>query len=84
MNVIPITDDLADSYHGAGYALAAVTGGRIMKLVYIEDVAPQLELSHESVTEWILSPEAAPVVRELQALGLVSVGMCSGWEFTEL
>ena len=55
MNVIPITDDLADSYHGAGYALAAVTGGRIMKLVYTEDVAPQLELSHESVTEWILS-----------------------------
>lgn len=33
MNTWPIPNDIADQYHGMGVALAAVTGGRIVKLV---------------------------------------------------
>lgn len=93
MNVYPIPESLAGSYHGAGYALAAISGGRVVALRYIADHAnEQLQdaLAEGGATaeiaarRWIASQAAGPVVRELQALGQVSVGMCSSWEFVEL
>lgn len=92
MNVYPIPDTLASAYQGAGYALAAVAGGQLVALRYIADLAPQLDdtlaeggrPARDAVQDWIGSDDAAPTVRELQALGAVSVGMCSAWEFVEL
>jgi len=93
MNVFKIGDSLENQYKGAGYALAAVVAGQVVALRYVEDVASG-EIAdalidpgaHGAffVRQWLNSAEAAPVVRELQALGEVSVGMCSSWEFVEL
>jgi hypothetical protein len=89
----PINDAVASQYKGAGYALAAVTGGQIVALRYVRDVAPaQVSDAVDEggahapffVRQWIGSAEAGPVVRELQALGDVLVGMCSSREFVEL
>lgn len=93
MNVYPIPDATASQYHGAGWALAAITGGQVVALRYIRDVAEAISDqideaggSHAGffVRQWLQTDEAGPVVRELQALGEVSVGMCSCWEFVEL
>lgn len=92
MNVYKITAALADQYHGAGWALAAITGGQVVALRYVTDVAPDAVADavadggpHAAffVRQWLGTSEAGPVVRELQALGQVSVGMCSAWEFVE-
>ncbi|MBS0306444.1 MAG: hypothetical protein JSR43_13840 [Proteobacteria bacterium] len=40
--------------------------------------------SHPDKRAWVASDVASATVRELQAHGEVSVGMCSGWEFVEL
>ena len=86
----PVNDAVASQYKGVGFALAAVTGGQIVALRYVRDVAPAQvvdavedggEHAPFFVRQWIGSTEASPVVRELQALGDVLVGMCSSWEF---
>ena len=93
MNVYPIPDATASQYHGAGWALVAIAGGQVVAIRYLRDVAEaiaeQIEEAggaHASffVKQWLQTDAAAPVVRELQALGQVSVGMCSAWEFCEL
>lgn len=92
MKVYPITDTMAGQYHGAGYALAAVTGGHVVALRYLQelddtladDLAEGGQQARQAVMRWIGSDAAAPAVRELQALGEVSAGMCSAWEFVEL
>lgn len=92
MNVYKITESLASQYHGSGWALAAISGGQVVALRYIADVATAQVAdavaeggSHAAffVRQWLGTSEAGPVVRELQALGQVSVGMCSAWEFIE-
>lgn len=77
----PIPNHLANSYHGAGWALAAVLDGKVVRIVYLDDVLPDFD--PDNVQSAITSEEIAPTVRELQALGAISVGMLSGWEFTE-
>jgi len=93
MPALKITDTIANQYHGAGWALAAVAGGQIVALRYIADVAPDQVAEQVAdggqhagffVKHWLSTAEAGPVVRELQALGEVSVGMCSCWEFVPL
>lgn len=93
MNVYKIPDTLASQYHGAGWALAAIAGGRVVALRYLADVAsPDIvdamgKLGPHArmvVRQWISMPQAGPVVRELQALGEVSAGMLSAGEFCEL
>lgn len=90
MKVYAIPEALENQYHGAGLALAAITGGQPVKLVYLEDVVPaiaeHLDSDHVQffIRQWLQTNEASPVVRELQALGEVRVGMCSAWEFCEL
>lgn len=93
MTVYRIPDAMASAYKGAGWALAAISGDQIVALRYIADVAPatvadamaEAEGAHARffVRAWLCTAEAAPVVRELQALGEVTVGMCSAWEFVE-
>ncbi|MDH4451373.1 MAG: hypothetical protein QE265_12415 [Rhodoferax sp.] len=88
MNVFPIPDALEAKYHGAGYALAASVNGQLVDVVYLRDAVPAFgeldEPGPDDVQAVIDKPELAPTVRKLQALGLVHVGMCSGWTFTEL
>ena len=92
MKVHQIPHTLAGAYQGAGYALAAISSGQVVALRYIADAAPELDevladggiAARHAVLRWIDSSAAGPVVRELQVLGEVSVGMCSSWEFVEL
>lgn len=84
MRVFKIPDALADSYHGSGYALAAVTGGQLVGLRYFSDLLPDFDGSAAAARSAVDDPRIGAAVRELQALGLVSVGMCSAWEFVEL
>ena len=93
MRVFKIPDTLAGAYHGSGWALAASVGGKLVALRYIRDVAPpavadaiaEVDGAHAAffVRKWLSTQEAAPTVRELQALGDVLVGRCSCWEFVE-
>ena len=92
MNVRPIPEALASQYRGAGYALAAITGGQLVALRYVGDLAPELgdvlaeggSAARQAAMRWVASDAAGPTVRELQALGELSVGMCSALEFVEL
>lgn len=86
MNVFPIPDTIADKYKGAGHALAAVTGGRIVGLVYLRDALPDYDDGEgvAGLATAINDDRLGPTVRELQALGDLHVGMCSCWEFVEL
>lgn len=93
MKTYPIPDTLADQYHGSGWALAAIAGGQPVALRYLNDMAgddwlEQIEQmgAHGQmiVRQWLETAEAGRHVRELQALGDVSAGMCSCWEFVEL
>lgn len=85
MNVFPISDALAAKYHGAGHALAAVTGGQVVELVYMADAMPDYDPDQRGALQTALSDDRlGPTVRRLQAVGQVIVGMCSAWEFIEL
>lgn len=85
MKVYPIPEALADKYRGAGHALAAITGGQLIDLVYIGDALPDYDPDQRGALQAALNDDRlGPTVRRLQALGQVSVGMCSAWEFVEL
>lgn len=93
MTTRPIPPALAGQYRGAGIALAAITGGQVVALRYLVDVAPPdvadaiAEGGPHGVffaRQWLATAEAGRIVRELQALGDVIVGMCSAWEITEI
>ena len=86
MRTYPIPDSLDAAYKGSGWAVAATLNGVVVGIRYMEDVAPEIDLGdpYSSIAAWIESSSATPIVRELQALGQVSVGMVSNWTFTEL
>lgn len=84
MRVFKVPEALAAKYHGTGFALAAITGGQLIDIKYLADVFPDRDIQHHELPK-ILNDEAlGPTVRELHALGEVSVGMLSSWEFCEL
>ena len=92
--VYKVPERLAPQYYGAGWALVAKANGQLVKLVYLADASPAFVQMMQNpgadahgaffVRQAISLPEVCPVVRELQALGEVSVGMLSCWEFSEL
>lgn len=86
MQVFRVGEALAEKYHGAGHALAAVTGGQVVGLVYVRDVLPDYDEADglAALALAVNEDRLGPVVRELQALGEVCVGMCSCWEFVAL
>lgn len=84
MNTYKVPDALEDAYKGTGLAFIATKGGAMIALRYLADVAPNASQEVEALQSVIESGVLAPVVRELQALGDVHIGMLSGWEFTEL
>jgi hypothetical protein len=91
--IYKIPEGLAPQYHGSGWALAAVAGGQLVKLVYLADASPTFDQMMQQpgadnhgvffARQVLQTPELGPVIRELQALGQISVGMLSGWEFVE-
>lgn len=93
MATYPIPEALAGQYQGAGIALAAITGGQVVALRYLTDIAPP-EVDEQIAKggphaaffarQWLGTAEAGPLVRELQALGDVRAVMCSAWEAVEL
>ena len=84
MLVLSVPDALAEKYKGSGYALAASKNGKLVDLIYLRTVLPDLD-EDKGIERVILgNPEIGPTVRYLQSLGDVHVGMCSSWEFCEL
>ncbi|MFC5523934.1 hypothetical protein [Polaromonas jejuensis] len=81
MNVYKIPAALAPQYKGAGQALAAIAGDKLVGLVYLEDAIPGFD---GDAAEALNDDRIGPTVRELSALGEVIAGMCSAWEFVEL
>ncbi len=85
MTVLKIPEALARKYHGSGHAMVAVTGGQVVDLVYLEDALPDFDPDAPNALVQALADERlGPSVRQLQALGRVSFGMLSCWEFIEL
>ena len=93
MTTYKITDAVEHQYHGSGWALAAITNNEVVALRYLSDIATdEVNRSIQEseihaplfVKTWLDTNEASNVVRELQAIGEVSIGICSCWEFTEM
>lgn len=82
MNVFKIVGNIEDKYYGAGYALASIANDQIVNLIYLDTVIDDFD--HGSIKAALNDARLAPIIRELQATGEVSIGMCSCWEFTEL
>lgn len=83
-NLFKIPESMEDKYHGCGIALASVTGGIIVNLVYLRDVLDDFDDDQSSLREALNDDRLGPTVRLLQSTGEVFVGMCSCWEFAEL
>lgn len=85
MTVHKIPEALAHKYHGSGHALVAVTGGQVVDLVYLEDVLPDFDPDAPgALVKALADARLGPSVRQLQALGKVSMCMLSCWEAVEL
>ncbi|OGS91742.1 MAG: hypothetical protein A2061_01145 [Gallionellales bacterium GWA2_59_43] len=84
-NILKIPDALESKYHGCGIAIASVTGGQIVNLVYLRDVLEEFDDEDGAALPALLDDaRLGPTVRLLQSTGDVFVGMCSCWEFVEL
>ena len=84
MQVFKISEAIENKYKGAGCALAAVSNGAIVDLVYVSDFCLEFSGNLEDLPPFMDSPEFGRKVREFQALGEVFLGMCSAWEFVVL
>jgi len=85
MTVHKIPESIAHKYHGSGHALVAVAGGQVVDLVYLDAALPDFDPDASgALVKALADQRLAPVVRRLQALGQVSMGMLSCWEFVEL
>lgn len=83
-NVFKIHKALEAKYHGTGIALASVTGGVIVNLVYLRDALEDFSGEQADIPAALNDNRLGPTVRLLQSTGEVFVGMCSCWEFVEL
>lgn len=84
--VFKIGEPVESKYQGSGVAMAAVTGGQVVGLVYLRDALPDFDEAGglAAAADAINDPRIGPAVRELSALGELFVGMCSCWEFVVL
>lgn len=79
------TPNLEAKYKGMGYAIGAAVNGQLIDFVYLRDTFDIDDLETEAQVQALLRrPEIGPVVRHMQALGEVYVGMCSCYEFVVL
>ncbi|MDY0300307.1 MAG: hypothetical protein RBQ99_01850 [Trichlorobacter sp.] len=87
MKIFQIPEEIADKYHGAGFALGAVKGDVLQEFVYLHDVidgfdGEQLDEAMKTLSD--NGGKFAPVFKRLDALGDIHLGMCSCWEFVAL
>ena len=82
MTTFPIPDELAAAYKGSGHALAAIKDGALRDILYLRDLLPDFD--SDNVQSAITDRRLAPTIAHLNALGDVSIGMASCWEFTIL
>lgn len=82
---------IEQKYHGAGYALAAHDGARVLDLIYLGDVLPDFDLPDgppsaqaDRLQAVLLDDRLRPAIEQLRPQGTVSIGMCSCYEFVEL
>lgn len=85
---------LGRAYCGTGWVLAAIVRGQVVHLRYLCQLSPALaqaldedltdSLGTALVRQWLRSDEAQPHIREMQALGDVSAGLCTGRTFCPL
>ena len=76
---------LEAKYHGMGYAIGAAVDGQLIDFAYLRDTFDIDDLEDEAhVLELLKRPEIGPVVRHMQSLGEVYVGMCSCYDFVIL
>jgi hypothetical protein len=72
-------------YRGAGHAIAAVTGDRVIDLLYLRDVIHDLDEECEAKVLRALSDKRfVQRVRLMTAYGEVFIGMCERYEFRVL
>lgn len=83
-NVFKIPTALEAKYHGTGIALASVTSGVIVNLVYLRDELEDFSGEQADIPAALNDDRLGPTVRLLQSTGKVFVGICSCWEFVEL
>lgn len=81
-HVFLVPESLSEKYHGSGHALAATANGQLVDIVYLRDALPDFD--SENLRGAINDDRLSPVVRYLQSLGEVRIGMLSCWEFVEL
>lgn len=76
---------LEGKYKGAGYAIGAITGDQLIDFAYLQDILDVSDIEGpDDVVPLLDDPRLGPTVRHMQALGDVSVGMLSCYEFVEL
>jgi len=87
MAVFKIPESLYDKYHGTGYGLVATVNGEIVDLKYFEDIDPAFYVDSDprrEIKKIIMDDRLSETVRYLQALGQVSAGIFSCYEFCEM
>ena len=87
MAVFKIPESLYNKYHGTGYGLVATVNGEIIDLKYFDDIDPDFYIDSDPephIKKIIMDDRLAETMRYFQALGQVSVGIFSCYEFCEL
>lgn len=87
MTIYPLPESIADSHDGDEWAIAALMAGRVVALLYLSDVAPEI-VGHldTPAVEFVVKrwTQTAPdALLELQALGDVSAGTVTADGFEE-
>lgn len=87
MATYPIPEYLQDSHDGDEWAVAAILEGRVVALLYLEDVAPQL-MRHLHGPEWEFVVRRwvqleSEEIDSIQELGQLVIGVVQGDGLTE-
>jgi len=81
MNTYLLPESVSDTHDGDEWAIAAILGNRVVALRYLSDVEPAITLNEASIRQWLLGKPLP--LRELLALGPVSIGMIGADGFLE-
>jgi hypothetical protein len=88
MATYPIPEYLQDSHDGDEWAVASILEGRVVALLYLTDIAPELGRHVDApaaefmIRQW--ARKATDDLRQLQQLGAVSAGVVAAVGFEEI
>ncbi|MVW80159.1 hypothetical protein [Bordetella sp. 02P26C-1] len=87
MAIYPIPEYLQDSHDGAEWAVASILEDRVVALLYLTDIAPELgDHVNEPSAEFMIEQwarKATGDLQQLQLLGAVRVGVVTTGGFEE-